>query len=567
MAVGVRARRVLAVAAIAAATIAGTGCGGKSGDGDASDGTGTTEAARTTTAEGVEETGLAEAGAPKRGGKVVYGLEAETTGGWCLPEAQLAVSGAMVANAVYDPLMYADVDGKPKPYLAESVTGNDDGTTWTVRLRDGVTFHDGSTLDAEVVKNNLLAGLGKYEGRSGSLGPVILSDVKGVEVVEPMTVRITTAPWPAFPSYLTSARVMAQAQLDDPDRCDRDLIGTGPFRFESWTPNQALVVERNPDYWQVAPDGEPYPYLDEIEFRPVPEELARMNGFEAGDLDVVHTSVAKSIGGPLTDLADDGKANLLVSDRFAEINYTLLNAGRPPFDDARFRRAVAHAIDREALNETVNDGHATVASGPFAPGVIGHLDDSGFPEHDPAKAEALVKEYVADGGKPSFVFTLTQDPGSIQRGELIQEQLADVGIEMRIDPIDQSTLINRAVGGKFQSLAFRNLGGADPDAAYAWWVGKDSVLNLGNIDDPEIDRLMKAGRAETDEATRTEIYEDVNRRFAEQVWNVWSWYTRWGVAEQADVHGVLGPELPDDGGDPYNGLSGGHRVLGLWRSD
>ena len=198
-----------------------------------------------------------------------------------------------------------------------------------MRLRDDVTFHDGSTLDAEVVKNNLLAGLGKYEGRSGSLGPVILSDVKGVEVVDPMTVRITTAPWPAFPSYLTNARIMAQAQLDDPDRCDRDLIGTGPFRFESWTPNQSLVVERNPDYWQVAPDGEPYPYLDEIEFRPVPEELARMNGFEAGDLDVVHTSVAKSIGGPLTDLADDGKANLLVSDRFAEINYTLLNAGRP----------------------------------------------------------------------------------------------------------------------------------------------------------------------------------------------------------------------------------------------
>ena len=139
------------------------GCGGGNADAD-----GTTDGA--------------DAGEPVRGGEVVYGLEAETGGGWCLTDSTLAISGIMVTRAIYDTLTTATADGGFVPYLAESVEPNDDFTQWTITLRDGVTFHDGSTLDATVVKNNLDAYLGRYENRPSLFFGFVLQNVDTVEV-------------------------------------------------------------------------------------------------------------------------------------------------------------------------------------------------------------------------------------------------------------------------------------------------------------------------------------------------------------------------------------------------
>src|SRR5699024_6875540 len=137
-------------------------------------------------------------------------------------------------------------------------------------LREGITFHDGSALTAEVVKNNLDAYRGQYEGRSSLLFAFILGNIDEIEVVDDLTLTVTTeVPWVAFPAYLYSSSrlgIMAQAQLDD-DNCGTNLIGTGPFEFKSWNQNEKFEAVRNEDYWQIAPDGEPYPYADAIEFR------------------------------------------------------------------------------------------------------------------------------------------------------------------------------------------------------------------------------------------------------------------------------------------------------------
>ena len=227
-------------------------------------------------------TGDSSAGKPVYGGKVTYGLEAENSNGWCLPEGQLAISGIMVARTIYDTLTVPNDKGEYKPFLASSVDHDPTYTQWTIKLRPGIKFHDGTALDSTVVKNNLDAYRGKYPGRSSLLFSIVLDNITDVTAPDPMTVTITTkTPWPALPSYLYSSGrlgIMAQAQLDDKDTCDTKLIGTGPFKLKEWKVNDHLTAVKNPDYWLKDSSGNKLPYLDEIEFRPIIEPSARAVG-------------------------------------------------------------------------------------------------------------------------------------------------------------------------------------------------------------------------------------------------------------------------------------------------
>ena len=256
----VLAALMLAVALVAAA------CGGGDDSGSGDGGSG---------GSGEEATGK-----PTPGGKVTYGLEAETTGGWCLAEGQLAISGIQVARTIYDTLTIPDAEANYMPYLATAVTPNDTFTEWTINLREGVKFHDGTALDATVVKNNLDAYRGAYPARKPLLFIFVFDNIAAVDVVDPMTVKVTTkSPWSSFPAYLYGSGrigIMAQAQLDDPETCDTNLIGTGPFKLKEWKVNEKFVATKNPDYWQKDADGVQLPYLDEIEFRPIPDGDARV---------------------------------------------------------------------------------------------------------------------------------------------------------------------------------------------------------------------------------------------------------------------------------------------------
>src|SRR5829696_6770713 len=545
---GQRRSKVLACAVVLA--LAAAACGGGGDDSGGSGGGGT---------------GEGDEGAPTPGGKVVYGLEAETTDGWCLPEAQLAISGIMVARTIYDTLTRPNADGEYEPWLAESVEPNDDYTEWTIGLRDGIKFHDGTDLTAEVVKNNLDAYRGQYPTRSPLLFTFVFDNVESVDVVDPLTVSVTMKqPWVSFDAYLFSSGrlgMMAQSQLDDETSCAQDLVGTGPFKLVDWTPNQSLTAEKNPDYWATDADGNQLPYLDEIEFRPIVESDQRLNALQSGEINAMHESDPSTVA-EMRSLNESGTITATESVKFGEVSYVMLNSSKPPFDNIKAREAVASAFDFDEYNSIIGRDILTRASGPFAPGNIGNLDDTGLPSLDLDRAKELAGEYEDETGEPlSFTYTTTQAETTVAAAQVIKEQVEAAGMEMEIVTVDQSTQIDTAISGDFEAIGWRNHPGGDPDEQYVWWQSTYPT-NFGRINDPEIDRLLAEGRTTADADERQGIYEDLNRRFGEQVWNIWSYYTLWSVGTANDVHGVEG-EGPS-GGEPFPGLATGHPTAYMW---
>jgi peptide/nickel transport system substrate-binding protein len=420
------------------------------------------------------------------------------------------------------------------------------------------------------VADNIAAYAGKYEARKPLLFIFVFQDMDSVSVVDPLTVSVKMKkPWVAFPWFLwSSARlgIMARSQLDaDSTACANNMVGTGPFVLDHWTVNQELVATKNPSYWMKDTDGNALPYLDKITYTPISEVAQRVNALESGQIDVMHTSDNEQLAQRLRPMAESGDFQVLESDKFGETNYTMLNSSKPPFDNIHARKAFAYGINQELLTQVRGGGLGTQATGPFAEGVEGYLEDTGYPTYDPDKAKEEVEAYKADTGEDlEFNYSyVTSESGALTVQE-IQTQLAEVGIKMTPAPAgDQATTINKALAGDFQAVGWRNHPGADPDTQYVWWKS-DSPVNFGKINDPEIDRLLDEGRSETDPDARKALYEDLNKRFAEQVWNVWGTWTIWSVTAKSNVHGLLGPTMP--AGANFPGLGAGHYVTGVWVS-
>jgi peptide/nickel transport system substrate-binding protein len=558
------------VAAGAALALIAAACGGGGGGGGGG-------------GEGAQTNIPKDSGKPVQGGSLTYGLEAETLGGWCLPDAQLAAGGIQVAQAVYDTLTVPNDKGEFVPYLAKSVTPNADFTQWTVELREGIQFHNGEPFNADAV----VANFDRY--RRGVLFGLFFADIANVQATGPMTVVFTTkVPWVRFNAFLwgNPARVgmVAPAQLNDTEGCPRNLIGTGPFRFQEWVPNDHLTVVKNENYWQTDKDGTKLPYLDQITFRPQNDTAQRVNGLKGGDLDLIHLTDGQQITGLRND-AEAGTVKVRESDRAAEPQHTMLNAGKPPFDNVNARLAVAHAADRNALNQLTNNEVTQTWDQPFAQETLGYQQDPGFPKYDPKKAEEYVNKYKQETGQSelSFVVRSTPDPTAQQLAAAIKSQVEKVpGISMEVaPPTEQSQYINLGISGDYQAILWRNFPGPDPDTLLIWWRSQlpnpstgqmgNNLVNFGRINNPQIDQAMDQARQETDDAKREQLYQQVGKEFAKNAYNVWGWLTLWAFAGKSNVNGFAGPDLPGpnaagDGGSRGVPIASVQPLLGLWVS-
>jgi peptide/nickel transport system substrate-binding protein len=515
----------------------------------------------------------AHEGRPKYGGTVVYGLEAETLGGWCLPvDARLAAGGIEVASAIYDTLTVPNDKGEYVPYLAQTVEHNDNYTEWTVTVRPEIKFHNGEPLNADIVKRNL------DEFRKGQLFSQVLADVTDVQVTGPLSVKVTNRiPWVAFPAFLWSTGrlgISAAEQLDAGQDCRRKLIGTGPFKFVSWSPNYKLVVEKSPDYWQRDERGNKLPYLDRIEFRPVPLVSQLINGLKSGELNLIQVTDGKAI----SQLRSDSTVKLLESTRAAEIAHTMLNTATPPFNNRDARLALAYALNPAELNRVHEAGVNKLATQPYAPETLGYQPDPGYPKFNLTKARDEVERYKQQTGQQELHFALatTPDPETQALAASWKSQMARAGIAVDIpQATEQSQYIAKALAGDYQAIIWRNFPGGDPDTLYVWWHSTAwnprtnafdvrNYVNFGRISDPQIDKDLEAARSQTDPEARKALYQDIGAQFAKNAYVIWHWYATWGFASTV-VNGVVGPRLPN--GDPRGlPIASVQPVVGLWRS-
>ena len=499
---------------------------------------------------------------PVEGGALVYGLDAETPQGYCDWNAQLAASGIIVNQAIYDTLMVPNDKGDMVPYLAQSVTHSPDYLTWTITVRPDIQFQDGEPLDATAVKLNFDA----Y--RKGALFGFVFQNIADEAVAGAMTVNITMKkPWIAFSSYLFATGrlgMVAPKSINAPD-CPTHPIGTGPFMVKDYVTNDHLTVIKNPRYWRKDATGRQLPYLDQITFRPIIDPSARLNALKNGQIQLMLTDNG-DITYQVRKAVNTGQLVDVENQRSTEIEYTMLRVDKAPFDDPVARQAVAYATNRDEINQLIYHGILTPTDTPFAPDVFAYLKEPVQPRvrFDLNRAKQLVAQYkTAHGGQFTVTLSSSNDPTVVRNAQLVQSQWQTAGIDVKLRNADQATLINQAISGDFQAVLWRNHPGADPDTQYGWWYS-GSPINFGKINDPHINHDLDDARSNTVVTARQADYQDLQRVFASQLYNLWGFYALWTFASAPNVHGITGPDLPD-GGHPGIVVSV-HPIVGLWLS-
>jgi peptide/nickel transport system substrate-binding protein len=484
--------------ALAAVGLIATGCGGGDDDDDAGSGEAT----------GAENE-ISEQGDPVSGGSITVGLEAETNS-WLPGNGSFSNAGTSVAYAIYDPLMRRDADGEMSPYLAESVEPNAELTEWTLKLRPDITFHDGTPLNAEALKtvfDDYLKAPGT--NTAGGLEDVTMEIVDDLTVVYKMAEPNAAWPdqlglsvgWPFSPTAAAAAGADAGSKP----------VGTGPFVFDSWERDNRLVVKKNPNYWQ-----EGLPYLDEIVFRPIPDEDTRIASLSSGDIDVLQT-LRQASGVRVRDL--DGVDSYEALGNTTGVN--IFNTTAPPLDDVRVREALARAVDQEQIIE-IQGGAGVVppSTQPFneADPFYSEAVADAWVTYDPEAARELMDEYVndperSDGKAPgepvAFRYDCPPDPSLVDMSQLYQSFWGEIGAEVELRQVEQATHISEAIGGEYQAKCFRAGIDRDPLPTLSDAFGEDSSINFTRFTDPSIEENLDALGATADLEERQALVEDI----------------------------------------------------------
>ncbi|ATG38177.1 ABC transporter substrate-binding protein [Phaeobacter piscinae] len=347
------------------------------------------------------------------------------------------------AAGAIDQVLYSNVfegltrfmgDGAVVPGLAESWEISEDGLTYTFALHDGVTFHDGTTMDAEDVKFSLDRARAE---ESTNAQKALFADIASVDVVDPLTVRLTLSQPNGnllFNLAWGDAVIVAPESIDTIKTAP---VGTGAFTFTNWVQGDRIDLARNPDYWGEAPA------LSAATFKFISDPTAAFAAMMAEDVDAFSAFPAPE---NLPQFEADPRFQVLIGSTEGETILSINNK-QAPFDNAKVRAAVAHAIDRQAIIDGAMFGYGTPIGSHFAPHNPAYVDLTDISAHDPEKARAL----LAEAGFPDgFTTTLHLPPPSYARrgGEIIAAQLAEVGITAEIINVEWAQWLETVFRGK-----------------------------------------------------------------------------------------------------------------------
>lgn len=450
-----------------------------------------------------------------------------------------AGQGRNISLAIFGRLIEYGDDFTPVGVIAESFLPID-ASTWELRLREGVTFTDGTPLDAEAVKYNWEWHADPANGSEGQTGA---AQIASLEVVDPLTLTVVLAtPNPEFFVDVSNGLLNAigsPTAMQDPAAYALAPVGAGPFVVSDYLQDDHVTLVRNPDY--VDPSK---PYLDELTFRAIGESEQRLNVASTGQHLVVQ-------------IGDDSE-RVLFEEIGLHVVHTAVNGGLlyymnndvAPFDDVRVRQAVVQAIDLDELNRSLYDGNSNVADGPF---------DHSSAYYDPAitqlpydfdAAQALIDDYVAEHGPVSFEILTSNIPGLPLEAEFVAQYLNELdGVSVSIAPREHTAYREASTSGNFAMswgrTTFEGAGGNFRGRFYS-----TSPINYLNYVNPAVDRLFDDLATAIDIDERTRIVGEINQLMSDDAPLIWTLRSTESWGYTSDLGGVeawglsqLKPEL------------------------
>ncbi|HQU67958.1 MAG TPA: ABC transporter substrate-binding protein [Albidovulum sp.] len=430
------------------------------------------------------------------------------------------------AAAATDEVVYANVfegltrigpDGAVRPALAESWDVSEDGKTYTFHLHTGVTFHDGSTFDAEDVKFSLDRARAED---STNAQKALFAGIDSVEVVDPATVKVTLKDADgSFPFNMAWGDAVIVAPESAANLATRP-IGTGPFKFDSWTQGDKIEISRYDGYW-----GKPVA-LSKATFRIIADPTAAFAAMMAGDVDAFPNFPAPET---LAQFASDPRFKVIVGSTEGE-TILAMNNKKPPLDNVKVREAIAHAINRQEIIDGAMFGYGTPIGTHFAPHNPDYVDLTALSAYDPEKSKAL----LAEAGAKDLTLRLALPPPTYARrgGEIIAAELAAVGIKTEITNLEWAQWLEQVFKGKDFDLTIVSHTEpmdiniyARPD--YYFQYGKPEFVAL-------MDRLTKTA----DPAGRSAILKEAEEMIAKDYVNAYLFQlAKTGVAN-AKIEGL-----------------------------
>jgi peptide/nickel transport system substrate-binding protein len=445
---------------------------------------------------------------PKKGGtlRVGFYIEAATMD----PHFSGSKIDRQVYHNIYEPLVTLDVKLGIKPGLAESWQ-QPDSKTVVFKLRRGVKFHDGTDFNADAARFNF--NRMKTEPKSVRKGEV--ANIDTVDVVDSHTIKVNLKkPDAALLATLTDRAGMMVSPKVVQERgaeLGRNAkgAGTGPFEFVEWVRDSHLIIKRNDAYW----NKQGGPYLDRVRYRPIPDDVVKLQSLQSGEIDVMDYVQPRDVAAVKAD------KNVVVVDvpSLADFAYQL-NLTRPPFNNKALRQAVASALDLEQIVKGVWLNVGVAANGPIPPTSWAYDRSIAPIKRDLAKAKAK----LAEGGQPNgFTFTMTTNniPINVQEAEVMQAQLAEAGIIVKVKLVDSATLIADGNNKNYEMISFQWSGRPDPDGNTYQFLRTTpgTSFNWSGISNPQIDALLDRTREISSQAERRKLYSELTKLLQDEL--------------------------------------------------
>ncbi|MGY0692396.1 glutathione ABC transporter substrate-binding protein [Virgibacillus sp. FSP13] len=404
---------------------------------------------------------------------------------------------------IYEGLVKQDKNMEIQPVLATDWEQIDD-LTWKFKLREGVKFHDGTDFNAEAVKKTFDRVLSE---ETASPRASLYEMIEEINIVDDYTVEFKTS-YPFAPLLSNLAHyaggIISPKAIDEYGaELGQHPVGTGMFKFESWTPGSEIKLSTYDEYWGEKPN------IDSVVFKVVPEDSTRIAMVETGE-----AHLAEPVPVSEVDRIENSQNMKLNRSDGLGIDYIGFNVEKEPFDDARVRQAINYAVDKEAIISGVYNNVGTVAKGPMGPGVWGYSENIAGYSYNIEKAKELLKEAGYEDGFKTTIWT-NDNKARMDVAEVVQSQLKGIGIETEIKVVEWGAYLEGTANGDHDMfiLGWSNMTG-DADYNQYFLFHSDAKGNPGNrsfYDNPEVDELINKGRQETNPDKRLEIYEKAQK--------------------------------------------------------